>query len=135
MKEIENRDDVRDLVYTFYGRIQEDDMLGLIFNERLEGRWEPHLEKMVDFWETNLFGVPKFRGNPAIEHGKVDKAIEYGITQEHFAQWLRLWIKTIDEKFEGKLAERAKNAARKMSTGLFLAVWNQRPENSLGTYF
>lgn len=135
MKEIENREDVRDLVYTFYGKIQKDAMLGPIFNERLDGRWDPHLEKMTDFWETNLFGVAKFRGNPALMHGEVDRDIEYGVTQEHFAQWIYLWFETINEKFEGKLAERAKNGARKMSTALFMAIWNQRPENSLGNYF
>jgi hemoglobin len=57
--------------------------------------------------------------------------MNYGVTQEYFAHWIRLWFKTIDEMFEGRLADRAKNAARKMSTGFFLAIWNQRPENKL----
>lgn len=132
MKEIENREDVSKLVHAFYDKIRADETLGPIFNAHLSAEeWPPHLEKLTDFWETNLFGVPKFRGNPPRAHAEVDQNLNYGVTQEHFAQWIRLWFKTIDEMYEGRLADRAKNAARKMSTGLFMAIWNQRPENNL----
>src|SRR5690554_3856623 len=132
MKEIENRADVSQLVHSFYDKIRVDEVLGPIFNAHLtDEQWPPHLEKLTDFWETNLFGIPKFKGNPPMAHAKVDQALNYGVTQEHFAHWLRLWFQTIDELFVGKLADRAKNAARKMSTGLFMAIWSQRPENNL----
>lgn len=132
MKEIENREDVSQLVHAFYDKIREDDELGPIFNAHLDEKtWPPHLEKLTDFWETTLFGIRKFKGNPPSAHARVDHNMNHGITQEHFAQWIRLWFTTIDERFEGKLADRAKNAARRMSTGLYLAVWNSRPENKL----
>lgn len=132
MKEIENREDVSRLVHAFYDKIRADEELGPIFNAHLsEEQWPPHLEKLIDFWETNLFGIPKFKGNPPRVHAEVDHKMNYGVTQEHFAHWMRLWFSTIDEMFEGRLADRAKNAARRMSTGLFLAIWNSRPENSL----
>lgn len=132
MKEIENREDVSKLVHAFYDKIRADKELGPIFNSHLSAeQWPPHLEKLTDFWETNLFGIPKFKGNPPRVHAEVDHNLNYGVTQEHFAHWMRLWFKTIDEMYEGRLADRAKNAARRMSTGLFLAIWNSRPENSL----
>lgn len=33
------------LVHTFYGRIRDDDLLGPVFRQALEGRWDMHLEK------------------------------------------------------------------------------------------
>lgn len=132
MKEIETRKDVSKLVHRFYDKIRADKELGPIFNAHLsDEQWPPHLEKLTDFWETNLFGIRKFKGNPPRVHAEVDQNMNYGVTQEHFAQWIRLWFSTIDEMYEGKLAERAKNAARRMSTGLFMAIWNHRPENNL----
>ncbi|HLW39471.1 MAG TPA: group III truncated hemoglobin [Brumimicrobium sp.] len=130
MKTIEKREDVKKLVYTFYDKILKDKMLSPIFNMHLQGDdWPPHLEKMTDFWETNLFGIPKFRGNPVSAHARVDRSIDYGITEDHFAHWVEMWHETVDELFEGELAERAKLASNRMASGLFMAVWNQRPND------
>jgi len=55
--------------------------------------------------------------------------MNYKIEQKHFGVWLQLWFETIDQLFEGELALKAKQAARKMSTGQYLTIWNNRPEN------
>lgn len=130
MREIENREDVNELVVTFYDKIRKDEVLGPIFNFHLDGKWPAHLEKLTDFWETNLFRVPKFKGNPPQAHIKVDKAANNEITQKHFGRWLQMWFETIEEiGFEGEIAQRAKDSARRMSTNLFMAIWNNRPGN------
>lgn len=132
MEEIKTREDVRKLVNVFYGKVRKDEMLGPIFNHMIpEDHWEAHLEKLTDFWETNLFGVPKFKGNPTGAHKRVDETFNYQISQEHFAQWIHLWFVTIDSLFTGELALRAKNGARRMSTGQFIAMWSFRPENRI----
>lgn len=136
MKDIEDREDVRNLVYTFYGKIREDELLGPVFNGQIApDQWPPHLEKMIDFWETNLFGIPKFRGNPMRAHQQVDASTNSGITQLHFAQWLRLWYQTLDELFIGERADRARNGARRMSTPMFIGIWSMRPENRFKTNY
>lgn len=128
MKTIENREDVKKLVYSFYDKILEDEMLAPIFNMHLQGDdWPQHLEKMVDFWETNLFGIPKFRGNPLRAHAVVDRSLDYGISEDHFMHWVEMWHKTIDELFVGEIADRAKQASVRMSSGLFMGILNQRP--------
>ena len=48
------------------------------------------------------------------------------ITEYHFGIWLNLWFQTIDELFEGEMAQRLKNNARKMSTHLFLRIYQGR---------
>ncbi len=131
MKAIENRTDIESLVNAFYVKIRHDELLGPIFNGQIPSeKWPKHLEHLADFWETNLFGIRKFKGNPALKHSEVDESQNHTIGQNHFGQWLNLWFQTIDELFIGEYADKAKNAARKMSTGLFLAMWSKRPENS-----
>ena len=129
MKEIESRSDINNLVNNFYGKIRKDDLLGPIFNGHIpEDKWPAHLSKLTDFWETNLFGIAKFKGSPTQAHIKVDKNLHHTIEQKHFGKWLQLWFETIDEMFEGDYANKAKNAARKMATGQFLAIWQNRPQ-------
>lgn len=130
MKTIDNREDISKLVHTFYAKIRNNELLGPIFNSHIsEEQWSEHLKKLTDFWETNLFGIAKFKGNPSAKHINVDKNMNYSIEQTHFGVWLQLWFETIDQLFEGELAFKAKQSARKMATGQFLTIWNNRPEN------
>ena len=127
MKTIENRADISFLVHSFYAKVRTDEMLGPIFNSHIpDEKWPEHLEKLTDFWETNLFGIPKFKGNPTQKHLNVDRNLNYTTTQTHFGQWLNLWFETIDTHFEGSLARKAKEASRRMAHGQFMAIWNHR---------
>lgn len=132
MKEIQNRADVFTLVSTFYGAIRKDVLLGPIFNAHLsEEQWPAHMEKLTDFWVTALFGVASFKGNPVRAHRNVDKNLNHAIDQVHFGTWLQLWFNTIDGLYEGELAQRAKDAARKMATNQYLAIWKYRPQQEI----
>lgn len=132
MRQIDNRSDINILVNSFYSKVRVDELLGPIFNAHIsDDKWPEHLDKLTDFWETNLFGVAKFKGNPTQKHMNVDKNLNYSIEQKHFGRWLQIWFETIDELYEGEYADKAKNSARKMSTGQYLAIWQQRPENKI----
>ena len=132
MHDIEERKDVFLLVSKFYSKIRKDERLGPIFNGALTSKeiWDEHLEKLTDFWESNLFGVIKFQGNPMTTHQKVDKSNDYSITQDDFHQWLMIWNGTVDSLFTGVRANLAKEKARRMATHLFVNVWKNKPENS-----
>ncbi|MEQ3656573.1 MAG: group III truncated hemoglobin [Dokdonia sp.] len=131
MKTIENRTDISFLVHTFYAQIRKDTLLGPIFNSHIaDEQWPEHLEKLTDFWETNLFGIPKFKGNPTQKHIGVDKNLYHKTSQVHFGQWLNLWFQTIDAHFEGAIATKAKEASRRMAHGQFMAIYNHRPKNN-----
>ncbi|MFT5914212.1 MAG: hemoglobin [Flammeovirgaceae bacterium] len=131
MKTIENRTDVSILVNTFYAKIRKDELLGSIFNGHIPtDKWPEHLSKLTDFWETNLFVIAKFKGSPSKKHIQVDKNLGHTIEQTHFGKWLQLWFETIDELYEGELATKAKLSARKMATGQFLTIWNNRLEEN-----
>jgi len=68
----------------------------------------------------------KVRQNPEKVHVKVDQENHQEISSYHFGIWLNLWFETIDELFEGELANRAKNNARKMSSHLYLKIFQAR---------
>jgi len=128
MKQIETREDIFKLVSNFYQLIRKDDLLGPIFNMHLSNdQWPKHIEKLTDFWVTTLLGQACFKGNPSKAHITVDAGMKHTMEQVHFGTWLQLWFTTIDSLYEGDLAQRAKDSARKMSTGLYLNVFKNRP--------
>lgn len=124
-KDIENREDVFALVSAFYGKVRKNQEIGAFFNETIED-WPGHIEKLTDFWETNLFFVSKFRGNPMRAHNQVDENFDNSIEQKHFGVWLNLWFQTIDEMFKGDRALIAKNRARNIASNLFMAIYENR---------
>lgn len=111
--DILNRDDIVLFVNEFYGKVQVDDLIGPIFNNAIAD-WPPHLEKMYAFWNAALFGVQGFRGNPFAKHAPLP------IGAAHFDRWLLLFGQTIDENFEGTMAEDAKKRAGLMGA-MFLS--------------
>lgn len=128
-RKIESREDVSLLVRTFYSKIRKDTLLGPIFNGIITD-WETHLELLTDFWETNLFFERKYFGNPLHTHVEVDKKVGGTITATHFGEWLNLWYQTIDELFEGEVADIAKNRARAMGTFINLNIFNARTKEN-----
>jgi len=129
IKQIENRADVSFLVHQFYAKIRADKEIGFYFNEMISD-WDAHLEKLTDFWETNLFGVRKYKGNPHAVHNEVDAHFNEKITPNEFGIWLNHWFQTIDEHFEGENAETLKRRARKMSTFLYMSMFQHRQKES-----
>ncbi|MDN3667318.1 group III truncated hemoglobin [Algibacter miyuki] len=129
MKQIENRADVYKLVSEFYTVIRANPVLGPIFNHHiLDDQWPAHIDKLTDFWVTNLFGEICFKGNPSQAHLKVDNHLNHNMEQHHFEIWLNLWFETIDNWFDGALAQRAKDAATRMATGQYLFVLKSRQQ-------
>jgi len=126
VKEIENRDDVFKLVDTFYKKIRSNELLRPIFETHIDD-WQRHLNRLTDFWETNLFFVHKFKGNHLVKHQIVDATLKHAINQQHFGTWLNLWFETTNELFIGEKAEIAKNRARQMSTFFYINIVKERP--------
>ncbi|MEY8847595.1 group III truncated hemoglobin [Psychroserpens sp. XS_ASV72] len=128
-KDIENRSDIALLVSEFYKKVKIDKTLGPFFNNTISD-WDSHLDHLTTFWETSLFMTKplekKYRGNPLEVHIEVDKQFNYSITELHFGLWLNLWYQTLDEFFEGEVADNAKRRARKMATFIYLKIFEVR---------
>ncbi|SFG46414.1 group III truncated hemoglobin [Pontibacter chinhatensis] len=102
-------DDIKLLVDTFYTRVRADELLGPIFDERIQDRWPQHLDIMYRFWQTVLLEELTYQGNPGSKH------ITLPVSNEHFDRWISIFYATIDELFKGAKAEEAKWRAQKMA--------------------
>jgi len=107
-KDIETREDIIRLVDTFYGRVKENELLGAVFNPRLEGRWPEHMEKMYDFWHTILLYEHRYSGHPFAPHATMP------LQQEHFDTWVELFTRTVEELYNGAVADEAIARAKLM---------------------
>ncbi|MFD2163753.1 group III truncated hemoglobin [Paradesertivirga mongoliensis] len=118
--DIQGLSDIIIFVNTFYSKVQNDDLIGPIFNSVISD-WQPHLDKMYLFWNAALFGVPGFKGNPFAKHAPLP------IEGKHFERWLLLFNDTIDSHFEGEMATETKKRA-----GLMAAMFLTKLENMKG---
>lgn len=124
MKDISNREDIKLLIDTFYGKVQVNNELGYFFNDVAQVNWESHLPKMYDFWETILFHKQVYKGNPMKKHILLHQLEK--LEKQHFEEWLSLFQVTVDELYEGENAENAKNRARSIATAIQLNTLYQK---------
>lgn len=109
LQDISNIEDIKRLVDTFYDKVQKDELIGPIFNDKIQDRWPEHLEKMYRFWQTILLEVHTYSGSPFPPHKHLP------VDQSHFDRWMAIFKKTVDSLFEGKIAEEAKVRAANMA--------------------
>lgn len=108
-KDILRLEDIKLLVDTFYNKVREDNLIGPIFNERIQNRWPEHLSKMYTFWQTVLLGEHTYYGSPFPPHAQLP------VDQIHFERWLGLFAETLNELFSGEVANEAIWRANKMA--------------------
>ena len=108
-KDILELEDVKLLVDTFYDKVRDDQLIGPIFNERIQNRWPEHLAKMYTFWQTVLLGEHTYYGSPFPPHAQL------AVEKEHFERWLYLFSETLQELFSGEIANEAMWRANKMA--------------------
>ena len=109
LNDITTLEDIKLLVNTFYSKVQKDDFIGPIFNEKISNRWPEHLEKMYRFWQTILLEVHTYSGSPFPPHKQLP------VAKEHFDRWMEIFTTTTDELFVGAIAEEAKLRAKNMA--------------------
>lgn len=128
MTDINNKSDIKKLVNTFYEKAKNDELIGYIFEERLAGKWEHHLPTMYSFWASILLGEASYRGNVMVKHIELNQSVP--LKKEHFDRWEVLFIKNVDDLFEGEVAEEAKKRATLMAQ-----LMNFKVEQSTNKHF
>lgn len=106
---IENLEDIRFMVDTFYARVRADGLIGPLFEARIGDRWPEHLEKMYSFWQTVLLEEHTYRGAPFRPHADLP------VHLEHFERWVELFEENMLEHFTGEKADEALTRAGKMA--------------------
>lgn len=107
--DIRTTEDIRTLIDHFYEKVRADDVIGFIFNEVARVNWEHHLPRMYAFWEFLLLQGEGYQGNPIEPHKKLHQQVP--LEKKFFDRWVELFKSTVDEHFQGLIAEEAKNKA------------------------
>lgn len=107
--------DIELLVNTFYGKIQQDDLIGGVFMGVVKD-WPVHLEKMVRFWQTILMSEVTYRGQSFEPHQHLP------LEKKHFDRWMKLWRETVYEFFEGEKADEAIMRAEKIAEVFLIKI-------------
>jgi hemoglobin len=118
-KDIQDRIDIEILVNTFYDRVKDNHLLGRVFDDVMKVDWNKHLPKMYDFWENIVFQTGNYKGRPFLPHLEVNA--KETLTSNHFDQWLQLFNKTIDDLYEGPIANELKIKSQNIKE-----VWNYK---------
>jgi len=111
--DISSRADIEQMVLLFYEKVKADNTIGFIFTEVVPMNWEKHIPVIVDFWETILLDNPVYTKNAMEVHYDLNNKI--AIRKSHFDSWVHLFTTTVDDLFEGKIAELAKTRARSIA--------------------
>lgn len=111
--DISSRADIEQLVLQFYEKVKADKTIGFIFTEVVQMNWEKHIPVIVDFWETILLDNPVYTKNAMEVHYDLNN--RRPLQKAHFDSWVYLFTTTVDELFEGSIAELAKTRARSIS--------------------
>ena len=120
--QIKTKKDIELLVNEFYKKATNDKDLGHIFNDVAKVNWNHHLPIMYAFWESVLFGEVGYSGNPMDAHFKLNEKIP--LTSENFNTWKFLFCETVDEHFEGAIANSAKEKAVSIADLMFYKINN-----------
>lgn len=109
-------EDIKNFVHEFYGRVQQDELIGPVFDERIAD-WDPHLARMVSFWRAVLRGERTYtqspKGPPPIIHWNIA-----GLEHAHFLRWLKLFTQTLNDVLQPEQASWLAARSRFMADAL-----------------
>ena len=114
MNDITNREDLTQLMKSFYHKALQDDVIGHFFNEVAPLQMDTHIPLIVDFWETIVFDKAKYSGNVLGVHEHLHQLSAF--KEEHFNRWVALFKETVNELFFGEKAEMIKQRAESIAT-------------------
>ena len=128
--DLSSRAAIHDLVVDFYREVVFDDLLGPVFGEVAEVDWSIHIPKLVDYWSRILLDEP----GPATSIVGVHRALHQSepMTSEHCDRWWGLWCASIDSRWSGPYADRARRHAAALMSGMAKHVFGFAWEPSDG---
>jgi hemoglobin len=106
------------LVRSFYAKIRKDALVGPIFEARIRD-WEPHLQRMCEFWSSVTLMSGRYHGNPMAKHQPL------AVDATHFDRWLLLFEQTVREICPPKAAAHFVERARRIAESLELGIAGQ----------
>lgn len=118
MKDISTYSDIETLVSKFYDKLLNDPITSVKFHHL---DIVNHLPKIVDFWAFILIDKPGYTGNV------FDKHLPLNLEPQHFEIWVKYWIDTVHQLYEGPKAELAIQRAQILSYTFQSKLFDNNP--------
>jgi hemoglobin len=107
---------IGELVDQFYAKVRQDDILGPVFESRIDN-WDEHLTKLRAFWSSVVLMTGRYKGQPMPVHAAISE-----ITDAHFERWLSLFAETAKAVCPAEAAalfiDRSRRIAQSLSLGI-----------------
>ncbi|HVJ78601.1 MAG TPA: group III truncated hemoglobin [Hyphomicrobium sp.] len=107
---------IGELVDQFYAKVRQDDILGPVFESRIDN-WDEHLTKLRAFWSSVVLMTGRYKGQPMPVHAAISE-----ITDAHFERWLSLFAETAKAVCPPEAAalfiDRSRRIAQSLSLGI-----------------
>jgi hemoglobin len=103
------------LVRRFYAKVRSDALLGPVFEARI-GDWEPHLQRMCEFWSSVALMTGRYHGTPMVKH------LPLPVDAAHFDRWLALFEEMARETCAPRAADHFVERARRIAESLEMGV-------------
>ncbi len=111
--DLDARSKVHDVVVDFYREVVVDDLLAPVFGEVAEVDWAVHIPNLIDYWCQVLLGERGYNGYILGPHQAVHDLSPFHVGL--FDRWYLLWVDSIDTRWAGPFAERAKTHAARIA--------------------
>lgn len=110
-----NEEMIHRLIYIFYARIREDEILAPIF-EAVISDWPTHLERMCAFWSSVAIHSRQYQGRP------MEKHLSLPVDSQHFDRWIALFDDTTRMVCGDVAAEHTMARTRRIAESLELGI-------------
>jgi hemoglobin len=116
---------IRTVILSFYGKVRRDPMLGPIFEQAIGDDWDPHIERIMQFWLSATGIARGYEGRnfmPAhLRHAT--------IRADQLPRWLELFRQTAAEHGSPDAASALIDIAERMAQTLEVGLARQRRQS------
>ena len=109
------------LIDSFYKKVRADVTVGPVFAAAIgttDEQWQPHLQRMYDFWSSVMLTSGRYHGNPLQKHRDLPP-----FTQDLFDVWLALFAETAREIHVAHVAQRYIDRSERIAESLKMALY------------
>ncbi|MCK0142659.1 group III truncated hemoglobin [Aliiroseovarius sp. F20344] len=115
-----SRDEIDEVLATFYARIRRHPELGPIFNGHVgttDAEWDTHIALITRFWRGAILREPGYEGNPMRAHMQAGN-----VRPEHFTPWISLFEDVATDKLPPQTARAWIALVHRIGRGLRMGV-------------
>lgn len=114
--DLDSPERIGEFVDAFYGRMLRDPQLAPIFLDVAAIDLDKHLPLIRSYWEKLILGSGDYRRHTMNIHRALHA--KRALTTADFDRWLHLFHTTLDQRFAGAKAERAKQVAAHIAANM-----------------